>query len=184
MRKPLSSLVLILSLLASGAAHSDASVAGTPKVSFHAEGSPGALDIEGTTADLRVADDGKTLTFTVPIDSVTTGITLRDHHMRSEYAETSLFPNATLTLDRASIPWPSEVGQSASGVADAVFTAHGIPLPAQVTYVAKRTKTGTRLTGEFDFDVSRHGIQIPSYLGVTVDPKMHAKATIDLLGVP
>jgi polyisoprenoid-binding protein YceI len=184
MRRPLSSLVLILSVLASGVARSDASVAGTPKVSFHAEGSPGALDIEGTTTDLRVGDDGKTLTFTVPLDSVTTGITLRDHHMRNEYAQTSLFPNATLALDRASITWPSEVGQSASGVVDAVFTAHGVALPAQLSYTAKRTKTGTRLTGEFDFDVNRHGIEIPSYLGVTVDPKMHAKATIDLLGVP
>ena len=67
MRRTLSSLVLILSVLASGAAHSDASVAGKPKVSFHAEGSPGALDIEGTTADLRVGDDGKTLTVRLKI---------------------------------------------------------------------------------------------------------------------
>lgn len=184
MARRLWAVPLVLSILFAGAAQGDASLIGTPKVSFHAEGSPGALDIEGNTTDLRVADDGTTLTFTVPLDSVTTGIKVRDHHMHAEYAQTSLFPNATLTLDRAGITWPSDVGQSANGVAQGVFTAHGVPVPAQVSYVAKRTKTGTRLTGEFDFDVSRHGIEIPSYLGVTVDPKMHAKATIDLLGVP
>jgi polyisoprenoid-binding protein YceI len=184
MANRLPSIPLILSLLFAGVAHGDASLAGTPKVSFHAEGSPGALDIEGNTTDLRVADDGTALTFTVPLDSVTTGIKLRDHHMQADYAQTNLFPNATLTLDRTAITWPSDVGQSANGVADGTFTVHGVALPAQVSYVAKRTKTGTRLTGEFDFDVSRHGIEIPSYLGVTVDPKMHAKATIDLLGVP
>ena len=171
-------------LLASSTVLADASISGKPKVSFHAEGSPGALDIEGATSDLRIADDGTTLTFTVPLDSVDTGIALRDHHMKSEYAQTAQYPDATLTLARASIVWPSQIGESTNGVVDGTFVAHGVSTPAKVSYVARRTKTGTRLSGEFDFDVSAHGIKIPSYLGVTVDPHMHAQATVDLVGLP
>ena len=108
-RHPTRTLAISILLAVSTAALADASVTGKPKVSFHAEGSPGALDIEGTTTDLRVLDDDTTLTFTVPLDSVDTGIELRDHHMKSEYAQTALYPDATLTLTRSAI-----VGRSSS----------------------------------------------------------------------
>jgi polyisoprenoid-binding protein YceI len=177
------SLLFPCLLLLPAIAWAGAAVQGAPKVSFHAEGSPGALDIEGTTSQLQVRDDGTTLTFAVGLDSVTTGIGVRDHHMKDEYAQTSLYPEATLTVPRAAIHWPVAVGEASPGVVTGTFTAHGVSQPAQVKYQVKKTKTGDRISAEFDFDVSRHGIAIPSYLGVTVDPKMHAEATFDLTDI-
>lgn len=180
MRNLILPVFLLVPLMAWGAA----SVEGTPKVSFHAEGSPGALDIEGTTSKLQVSDDGTTMTFTVAMDSLTTGIGVRDHHMKDEYAQTNLFPEATLTFPRAALHWPSAVGEGTPGMVSGTFTTHGVPQPVDVKYQLKKTKTGTRISAEFEFDVSRHGIVIPSYLGITVDPKMHAEATFDLAGTP
>jgi hypothetical protein len=53
-----------------------------------------------------------------------------------------------------------------------------------VEYTTSKTKTGWKVTGKFAFDVAAHGIAIPSYLGVTVDPKMKAEVTTDLVDAP
>lgn len=156
-------------------------LSGTPKVAFFAQGSPGFLDIEGDTSTVQVADNGTNLTFTVPMTSVTTGIGLRDDHMNNEFVEVSKFPNAVLTLKNADIKWPVNVGEAAQGTVAATFDIHGVPGPTQVTYTVKKTKTGFRVTAKFPFDVSQHGISVPSYMGVTVAPAMHAEVTLDLL---
>ena len=63
MRMKLQSLLLLPALLFASAALAGMRVDGKPKVSFFAVGSPGFLDIEGTSSDLVAGDDGTTLTF-------------------------------------------------------------------------------------------------------------------------
>src|SRR5580698_6245660 len=69
-------------------------------VVFDAAG-PAGLKIEGTTSDLNVAEDSGNVVITVPLANLTTGISLRDHHMRDKYLEVPKFPAAVLTIPRA-----------------------------------------------------------------------------------
>ncbi|MBX2799055.1 MAG: YceI family protein [Myxococcales bacterium] len=175
-----SRIVLLTSLLlASAPALAGLTIEGKPKVVFHAEGSPGVLTFDGVTKQINLADDGANLVFTVPIDTVQTGIELRDDHMRRNYVQTDQFPNVTLTLPRGEITWP-ESGDT-EGSVTGTFNAHGVDRLVQVAYTIKKTKTGMRVKATFPFNTSDHGIEIPSYLGVTIKPDMTADVTVDLV---
>jgi polyisoprenoid-binding protein YceI len=171
-------------LLASADALAGMSVSGKPKVSFFAEGTPGALDIEGEAGTVTAADDGTTLTITVPMKDVHTGIDLRDEHMNEKFVQVAQFPNVMLAIKRADIQWPAELAKSTTGTVTGSFTAHGVSKDVPVSYTIQKSKTGYRVKAKFEFDVTQHGIEIPSYLGVTVDPKMRAEAQIDLADAP
>lgn len=154
---------------------------GKPKVSFYAEGSPGALDIEGKTSDLVLVDDGTTVTATVDLAGVSTGIDMRDQHMKAKYLEVGSFPDASLSFPRAELQLPTELGASTSGEISGTFTVHGVPQPATVRYTVKRKRSGYAVDATFDYDASKHGIAIPSYLGITVDPAQKARARFDMI---
>ena len=157
---------------------------GKPKVSFFAVGSPGFLDIEGVTSDLVATDDGTTLVFAVKLDTISTGIDLRDEHMKSKFMLTQTYPNATLSLPKASIAWPTETGKSISATITAPFSAHGQTHDVPVEYTVKKSKTGQHITAKFPFDIVNFGIDVPSYLGITVDTAMHAEVAFDLVDTP
>lgn len=188
MRDPIARLAasaaLVASLALPGTADAAMKVNGKPKISFSAEGNPGALDIEGLSNQIAAKDDGTTLTFEVPLDSVTTGIDLRDEHMKKTYAETPKFPLVSLSVPKAAITWPQALGEEKKGTITADFNTHGVSKPVNVTYMLKKSKTGWRVQAKFEFDVAQHGIAIPSYLGVSVDPKMKADVTFDLIDAP
>lgn len=175
-------LLLALALSFPLAAHAEMTLSGKPKISFFATGSPGFLDIEGVTSTATVADDGTKLTFTVPMTSVETGIESRDEHMNEKYVEVGKYPNAVLSLARSAVQWPANVGESKTGKAAADFNIHGVSKPVDVEYTVTKSKVGFRVKAKFKFDCSQHGIAIPDYLGVTVDPKMYAEVTLDLAG--
>ena len=181
-RLPLA-LALIGALLSPAA---DAGFTGATgvKVKFFATGSPGFLDIVGETTTLAVADDGTKLAFTVPMASVKTGIDDRDDHMNNKYVQIAQFPNAVLTVDKAAITWPANLGDKTKGKAKADFNIHGQSQPVEIEWTAQKSKTGHRVTGKFNFDVSKSGISIPDYLGVTVDAKMKAEVQADLTDAP
>jgi polyisoprenoid-binding protein YceI len=121
------------------------------------------------------------MSFVVPMKSVTTGIDMRDEHMNEKYVEVAKFPNATLSVAKADVTWPATLAESKSGTAKATFNIHGVDQPVTVEYTLQRTKTGYRATAKFAFDAAASGIEIPAYMGVTVDPKMHAEVKADLI---
>ncbi len=174
------SLIVALAVY-SGAAEAAMGVTGKPKVAFFATATPGALDIEGDSSTVNVTDDGTKLAFAVPMESVHTGIDMRDDHMNNEFVEISKFPNATLTVARADLKFPTTLGETAGGTIKGTFNVHGVDVVEDVTYTLQRSKTGYRARASFKFDASQHGITIPSYLGITVDPKMNAEVTVDLI---
>jgi len=153
---------------------------GTPKVTFEAEGHPGFLTFEGVTSKMTVETKGTELVFTVPMNTVETGISLRDEHMRDTYVQTSQFPNATLTLAETGVTWPTDTQKKTSGTAKGTFTVHGVSKPVEVAYDAKLTKAGIKVIATFPFNTESHGIAIPSYMGVTIEPAMTAKVTVEL----
>jgi polyisoprenoid-binding protein YceI len=172
---------LVLGLASATAEAGTLRLAGVPKVSFFAKGSPGALDIEGKTSTLVFTDDGTTLTFKVPMATVKTGIELRDQHMRDNYVEVAKYPEVTLTFPKADVKWPAAEGEETTGTITGSFTAHGATQPIEITYTVKSGKKGLAVEAGFPYDVTQYGIAIPSYLGVTIDPAQRAEVKILLL---
>jgi polyisoprenoid-binding protein YceI len=182
--RPLLAAALVAALALPLAANAALKVDGKPKVSFLATGSPGFLDIEGVTNTVSATDDGTKLSFTVPMASVKTGIDLRDEHMNDKYVQVAQFPNAVLVLDKAGVQFGTALAEKKSGSVTGQFAIHGVAKPVTVAYTTQKSKTGWRVTANFTFDVSQHGIEIPAYLGVTVDPKMKSEVTLDLVDAP
>lgn len=166
-------------LSAAPLAHAGMTLGSKPRVAFDAEGSPGFLTFEGVTNQITLTEQDDKLVFTVPMDTVDTGISLRDDHMRRNYVHTDKFPNAVLALPKADITWP-ESGSSEGSVKGS-FEVHGVSLEVTVTYDIKRTKDGYKVKASFPFNTEKHGIEIPVYLGVTIQPDMTANVNLVLI---
>jgi len=172
-------MMTLLGALLAADAQAGMTVDGKPRVVFHAEGSPGFLTFDGKTSELTVEDDGTTLSFIVPMDTVETGLSLRDQHMRDNYVETAKYPNVVLKVAKADVSWPDS-GKS-KGEVKASFTAHGVDKPVTVTYTIKRSGEGYQVKASFPFDTQAHGMEIPVYAGVTIKPAMTADVDVDLV---
>ena len=141
---------------------------GTPQVAFHASG-PAGMKIVGQTTDLDVDDQGAKIVIKVPLRNLTTGIALRDDHMRNKYLQIGSYPNAELSVDRASIHFPTGDG-TASGDANGTMAIHGKTKNVSFHYNVARTGGSLHVGGTTKLDIRDYGIDIPSYLGVTVKP--------------
>lgn len=149
------------------------------KITFSARGTAG-FKLAGTTDQLSVADDGANLTFTVPLKTVKTGIDLRDRHMNDKYLETQKFPDATLVLPRAGLKVPSRDGETTQGEVTGKLTVHGVTRDQAVRYTAQRVDGAQRVSASFRMNFRDHGVNVPSYLGVTVKPDVEVQAAFSL----
>ncbi len=181
MNKHLWVLVICPGLLAiSAVGHAALSSPSDTKVSFLASG-PAGLEIEGTTPDLVVADAGGSVELTVPLAKLTTGIDLRDKHMKEKYLEIAKFPSAILTVSRAALKLPAG-GAPVELDVPGTLLLHGTTKPVTVHYDAKPEGAGLAAHGKFHINMNDYGIQVPTYLGITVKPEVDVTASFHLTG--
>ena len=172
---------LSLSLMGmSTAGHAALSAASDSHVSFDASG-PAGMKIEGSTADLTVADDGVNVVATVPLANLSTGIGLRDHHMKEKYLEVAKYPVATLTIVRSALKIP-RAGESSTGDVAGTVQLHGQTHPVTVHYDAKGDGASFSVRGAFHINMNEFGITVPVYLGVTVKPDVDVSASFHAAG--
>lgn len=164
----LASLTLAFTVSLAGDADARLTRTGDPSVTFTAIG-PGGLKIVGTTTDLTLADDAQSVSIAVPLANLSTGIALRDKHMREKYLQVQTYPLATLKVDRASIRFPAP-GAEATGDAQGTMAIHGQSHGVTFHYTAKREGGGYGVSGSVRINMKDYGIDVPSYLGVTVKP--------------
>ena len=160
-------------------AHAELTLTGTPKISFHAKG-PAGFNIDGSSSSMTLIDNGSTLKMSVPMDSVETGIELRDEHMR-DYAGADAHPAVSLELPLSALALPAEKGDKTNGVITGTFTCNGQSQPVEVSWTLKKGGSDYTLNGSFNFNTESHGIEIPNYMGITVDPAMSASAKLKLV---
>lgn len=148
-------------------------------VSFHATG-PAGLKIEGKTNAFTVSEQGGKVHFVVPLAGLDTGIALRNKHMREKYLEVGKYPNAELVVERSALEMPAD-GTEASGSVAGMMTIHGRSRPVQVTYKAQRSGASLSISGGVHLNIKEFGIDVPSYLGVTVKPDIdvYVRARVD-----
>lgn len=149
-------------------------------VAFAASG-PAGMKIEGATSDLQVADKGDNIIITVPLANLTTGIGLRDKHMKEKYLEVQKYPLAILSVGRSTLKLPSGDDKIETDVPSTI-SIHGQTRPASVHYEVKRDGTTLVTRGRFHINMTDFGITVPSYLGVTVKPDIDVSANFRVAG--
>jgi polyisoprenoid-binding protein YceI len=164
----------LATLVVPGGSEAALGVTGAPHASFVAVG-PGGMKILGSTSDLGINDDGSTLTVTVSLSRLATGIGLRDSHMREKYLEVAKYPDARLVVSRSALHIPTD---SAASDADAPgeLSLHGAKRKVTFHYHADRSAGKIHVTGTVRLDMRDYAISVPSYLGVTVKPAVDVNA--------
>jgi polyisoprenoid-binding protein YceI len=149
------------------------------KVSFTCIG-PGGLHVDGTGSELQVQDKGEALVVTVPLAKLTTGIGLRDTHMREKYLETDKYPTAELSVPRLGVKFPAD-GETVDGSAPGTLTLHGKSQAVTFHYKAVRKGTSYEVKADFHINMNDFAITPPSYLGITVKPGVDISIAFRLL---
>lgn len=126
------------------------------------------LKVTATGTQVRVSEPGA-VHIVVPISSLTTGIGLRDKHMKEKYLEAGKYPNAELEVQRAALKFPAD-GMLQTADAQATLTLHGQTRPVTIQYTASRTGDLYSVSGTTRINILDFAITQPSYLGVTVKP--------------
>jgi polyisoprenoid-binding protein YceI len=143
------------------------STTGAPTAGFRASG-PGGINIDGKTSDLKVADDGKSVTITVGLGALDTGMGLRNDHTKKAL-EVDQFPTAELTVARSELKFPA-AGAESSGDAKGKLKIHGQTKDVSFHYSAKLDGDTLTVKGSSKVDMTDFGIKTPSYLGVGIKP--------------
>lgn len=156
----LRSFVFAFLLGASGALSSSVALgdtAVTADVAAHVTGDKGlTIDAKGGHATGTLKADGSGV-LSCKLDELETGIGLRDHHMKEKYLETGKHPTAELALAAGSL---TGTEFDATGK----LTLHGVTKPVTVHVV----RVGQTFRATFGLDLPDYGVEIPSYLGITV----------------
>lgn len=159
------SLTVCAALAVTVAAEAKLTSTGSSSVEFKAVG-PGGLKINGKSNVVQVADDDKTITVTVPLGNLDTGIGMRNTHMKDKYLEVSKYPNAVLSVTKPGAGYPA----GGSGEATGTMTLHGVSKPVKFHYDVKKEGAEYAVSGTVRINITDFKIEQPSFAGATVKP--------------
>lgn len=165
MKKGILALTLVSGLSIGLAADAALTKGGDAQVKFHATAT-GGMKIDGTTPDLTVKDDGKVVRISVPLEHLTTGMSLRDKHMK-EALQVDKFPTASFAVLRADLTFPDK-GKSVSAEVPGTLNVHGVGKSSKIKYTATFDGDKYTVTTTFRVDMGKHDIERPKYAGLTV----------------
>lgn len=175
-------LLATFTSVSAGAAVNLKSPGSEGSVSFLAVGKPSMLKIhgkaEGPQAKITVADSKMNGTADFSMEKLSTGIEMRDKHMKEKYLETASNPKATLTLKNTKVDSDFEKTLSNAGELpfEGTLKLHGKEQPVKGTYTAKNGKVDAK----FQIKLTDYGIEIPTYLGATVAENVDVQVNLPL----
>ena len=179
MRKSMGwSSAFLLGVLVPAVSFAELSHAQDAAVVFTAAG-PAGMKIEGKTSDLGVSEKDGSVTVVVPLANLDTGISLRNKHMREKYLEVQKYPRAELVVARTELKLPAG-GAEVRGTAGGQMTIHGQTRPVTLQYTARLANGRYEVQGTTRIDIKEFGIDVPSYLGVTVKPGVDLSASFSV----
>jgi polyisoprenoid-binding protein YceI len=155
-------------------------------VEFFAVGKPSLLKINGTggklIGNLELEKNQIKGRLKVKLDEFTTGIDLRDRHMKEKYLETAKFSEAWIEVEKIDLP---EDFLSVKKVYSAVpfqgkLSLHGVEKSIKGTADVDTSKDGPSVSTEFKVLVSDFKIDIPTYLGIKVADEVTIKTRMNL----
>lgn len=155
----------------------------TGKVEFEAVGKPSMIKIKGTgegvTSKLHVDKNKVAGEITFKLDSLKTGIEMRDEHMKNKYLEVLKNPTAKITINGMTMPaeWTLQNPAVTNAAFKAKLNLHGVEkeITGALTIAGKDLQTNA----EFEIKLSDFGIEIPQYLGIKVADLVKIKISVD-----
>lgn len=142
-------------------------------VEFHATGHPSAIKIVGKGAGaagtFTVSGTQVSGTSTFDLTTLTTGIEMRDKHMKEKYLEVEKYGQAKLTLTQLSLPKPLSGDITLDSIPyRGTLSLHGVE--HAVSGTAKVVRAGAQLTlhAQFAIKIADYGISIPTFAGITM----------------
>jgi polyisoprenoid-binding protein YceI len=143
---------------------------GDAEAGFKSKG-PAGLNIDGKTSDVDVADDGTSITITVKLGSIDTGMGLRDGHTKEDL-EVAKYPTASIKVARSEL----KMG-GGEGDAKGQLTIHGTTKDAVFHYTANKSGDTLDVDGKTTINVDDYGVKPRSYAGVSIkkDVVVYAK---------
>jgi polyisoprenoid-binding protein YceI len=146
---------------------------GSGSVEFRATGRPSAIKIvgKGDKPKGRLTLDGRSIQGEAVFSLATldTGIGLRDKHMKEKYLEVSRYPEAKLTVRRLEMPGePAEGAKFEKVPFSGVLSLHGKDKPVEGRATLERKGDQLQISAEFGLRIADHGIEIPSFAGITM----------------
>lgn len=121
--------------------------------------------VEGVTNELQVSEKEGKVSFVVPLGKLSTGIAMRDDHMKNKYLEVGKYPNAVLVVDKQALKLAGGEGK-----VDGDMTIHGQTKRVSVSYNAKKNGASYDISGATVVNIKEFGIDAPTYKGIAVKP--------------
>lgn len=144
------------------------------KVEFFAVGKPSMLKINGTGGKIKgqieVMSNIVKGILKVPLADLSTGIALRDEHMKKKYLETDKFPEASLQITdfKMDKDYLKVKGSQKNIPFTGKLTVHGIEKDVTGTADLESDDKVLTILAKTNTNISNHKIDLPTYLGVKV----------------
>lgn len=139
------------------------------QVVFEAVGKPSFLKIkgqgEGPAGEVQLAPQVQG-NFKFKMDTLKTGIDLRDQHMKEKYLQVAQHPTAELKIEEVQNFDPAKESQSLPFKGQ--LTIHGVQKPVAGTVDIAKSDKSYKVKAAFETKISDYAIDIPSYSGIIV----------------
>lgn len=156
------------------------------KVEFLAIGKPSLLKINGTGGKLKgqleVKGQQVSGQFVLPLDLISTGISLRDDHMKNKYLEVSKYPEATLQIAELKLDkdFFAVSGSQKNIPFKGKLRVHGAEKDIEGTVNIDSDEKSVSVFAQTKTVISAHQIDIPSYMGIKVADEVEITAQVKI----
>lgn len=155
-------------------------------VEFLAVGKPSLLKINGSGAKLigniEILANQVKGEFKVLLKDLTTGIELRDKHMKEKYLEVDKFPEAIFTISKIDLPTDFLIQKKLFSAVpfEGKIKIKGVDQEIKGNADVDTTGSLIIIKTEFKSQISSFHIDIPSYLGIKVADEVTIKTAMKL----
>jgi polyisoprenoid-binding protein YceI len=158
------------------------------EVKFQAIGRPSLLKIngEGKGVDGQVKIDGAKASglFVFDLNKLSTGIEMRDTHMKEKYLQTERYKDAKLTIDSVVLPagWTPEKPSTGEQPFEGKLSLHGVEKPLKGTFKIDDGGGAGKVPvhAEFAIKLSDYSIDIPTYAGIKIADEVKVQVNADV----
>jgi polyisoprenoid-binding protein YceI len=158
----------------------------TGKISFVAVGKPSMLKISGEDGNLNVtlSESNQMINGNVSIDlkDLSTGIDLRDRHLKEKYLEITKFPKAQLELKNLKLLTPTaEIKSPLKNLPfQGTLTLHGVTKNVSGQYDLESQEKSILVHASFVLKISDYDIKVPAYMGISVADNVTVETVLTL----